>query len=62
MYTTLTGKSKFPLLKTGRELPNTPSTAGVSNSNCAEGQMKTYKVTRGPHYDADSTMALLEPR
>jgi len=24
------------------------------NSNCSEGQMKTYKVTRGPHCDADA--------
>jgi len=23
--------------------------------------MKTYKVTRGPRYDADATMAVLEP-
>jgi len=23
---------------------------GVSNSNCTEGQMRTYKVNRGPHY------------
>jgi len=34
--------------------------AGVSNSNCSEGQMKTYKVNRWPHYDAD-TMAVPEP-
>jgi len=26
--------------------------AGVSNSNCSAGQMVTYKVTGGPHYDA----------
>jgi len=32
--------------------------SGVSNSNCSEGQMKTYKVTRGPHYDADATLAV----
>jgi len=25
------------------------------------GQMKAYKVTRGLHYDADATMAVLEP-
>jgi len=24
--------------------------------------MKTYKVTRGPHYDAGATMAVPEPR
>jgi len=30
----------------------------VSNSNCSEGPMRTYEVTRGPHYDADATMAL----
>jgi len=23
--------------------------------------MTTYKVTRGPHYDADATMAVPEP-
>jgi len=23
--------------------------------------MRTYEVTRGPHYDADATMAVLEP-
>jgi len=34
-------------------------TAGVSNSNCSEGQM--IKVTRGPHYDADETVAVPEP-
>jgi len=34
---------------------------GVSNSNCSEGQMRTYKVTQGLHYDADTTMAAPEP-
>jgi len=34
---------------------------GVSNSNFSVGQKRTYKVTRGPHYDADETMALPEP-
>jgi len=33
---------------------------GVSNSNCSVGHMSTYKVTRGPHYDADATMAVPE--
>ena len=33
----------------------------VSNSNCSEGQMRTYKVTRGQMYDADATMAVLKP-
>jgi len=28
---------------------------------CSEGQMRTYKVTRGSHYDADATMAVPEP-
>jgi len=35
--------------------------AGISNLNCYEGQMRTYKVTCGPHYDADATMAVPEP-
>jgi len=33
----------------------------VSNSNCSKGQMRTYKVTRGPHYDADETLLVQEP-
>jgi len=32
----------------------------VSNSNCNEGQMKTYEVTRGSHYDADARTAVPE--
>jgi len=28
-----------------------PSNAGVSNSKCSEGQIRTYKITCGPHYD-----------
>jgi len=35
--------------------------AGVSNSICSVGQMRTYKVTRGPHYDTNATMALPQP-
>lgn len=35
-------------------------TSGVSNSKCSEGQMRTYIVTGGPHYDTD-TMAVPEP-
>ena len=34
---------------------------GASNSNCSESKMRTYKVTRGPHYDADATMLTPEP-
>ena len=30
-------------------------------THCFEGQMKVYKVTRGPHYDAEETMAVPEP-
>jgi len=30
-------------------------------SNCSEGQMSTYKVTRRPHYDADATVTTPEP-
>jgi len=37
------------------------STSGVSNTNCSEGLIRTYKATEGPHYDADATMAVLEP-
>ena len=33
---------------------------GVSNSNCSESQIRTYKVTRGPHYDDDATMVVSE--
>jgi len=36
-------------------------TAGFSNSSCSYSQMEIYKVTRGPHYDADTTMAVPEP-
>jgi len=36
------------------------SKTGVSNSNCSVGHMRTYKVTRGPHYDADATIAVPE--
>jgi len=38
----------------------TLSRAGVSNSNFSGGQTRTYKVTRGPHYEADATMAVHE--
>jgi len=33
---------------------------GVPNSSCSVGQMRTCKVTRGPHYDADETIAVPE--
>jgi len=32
----------------------------VSNSNCSVGQMRTSEITRGPHYDADETIAVPE--
>jgi len=35
-------------------------TAGVSNSTCSQGQKRTYKVTRGLHYDVDAIMAAPE--
>jgi len=35
--------------------------ARVSNSYWSEGKTGTYKVTPGPHYDADATMAVSEP-
>jgi len=37
------------------------STSGVSNTNCSEGQIRTYKAAGGPHYDAGATMAVPEP-
>jgi len=33
---------------------------GVSNSTCAVDHMRTYKVTRGPRYNADTTAAVPE--
>jgi len=33
------------------------SRAGVSNSNCSEGQITTCKVTRAPRNDTDATRA-----
>jgi len=33
---------------------------GVSNSNCSVGHMRTYKVTRGPHYKAEATVEVPE--
>jgi len=32
----------------------------VTNSNCSEDQMRTYKVNRRPHYDVDVTIAVTE--
>jgi len=32
----------------------------VLNSNCFVGHMRTYKATRGPHYDANATIAVPE--
>jgi len=34
--------------------------AGVSNSNWSVGQMGSYKVIRGPHCDAEATIAVPE--
>ena len=34
---------------------------GSSNSNLPWGPNETYNVTRGPHYDADATVAVPEP-
>jgi len=36
-------------------------TSGVSSPKYSKGQMWTYKVTRGPRYDADAKMASPEP-
>jgi len=41
-------------------LTKRPFIPGVSNSNCSVGHMRTYKVTCGPHYDADATIAVPE--
>jgi len=38
----------------------TRSNAGVSNSNWSVGQMGTHKVIRGPHCDAEATIAVPE--
>ena len=45
--------------KTNLNLKSTPK-PGVSNSNCSVCHMRTYKVTRGPHYDVDATIAVPE--
>jgi len=34
---------------------------GSQAPNGSEGQMRTYKATREPHYHADATMAVAEP-
>jgi len=34
--------------------------AGVSNSNCSVGHIRTYKETCGPHYNADATTTVCE--
>jgi len=44
----------------GSSLSRAVAKAGISNSNCSVGHMKTYKVTRGPHYDADAEIAVPE--
>ena len=36
------------------------STSG-SQTHCSEGQIRTYKATRGTHCDADATMSVPEP-
>jgi len=35
--------------------------SGVSNSNCSEGRMRTYEVTRRPHCAAGATVAVPDP-
>jgi len=44
----------------GKETSAGDSQAGVSNSNCSVGHMRTHKVTCGAHYDADATIAVPE--
>jgi len=44
-----------------KRFPDCVSTSGVSNTNCSEGQIRTYKVTGELHCDADATMAVPEP-
>ena len=38
----------------------TPVRAGVSKSDCFVSHMRTYKITSGPHYNADATMSVPE--
>jgi len=40
--------------------PEKASCRAGLNSNCSEDQMRTYKITRGPYYDADATVAVHE--
>jgi len=40
---------------------NIPFRSVISDSNFFEGQMRTNKITRGPHSDDDETMAVPEP-
>jgi len=44
----------------GIEFSKSQIIAGVSNSTCSLDHMKTYKVTCGPHYNADATTAVFE--
>jgi len=45
---------------TFHELPSIAFIRGLKLKNCFEGQMRTYKITRGLHYDADATTAVPE--
>ena len=44
----------------GWEKPAYPRSR-LSKTNCSEGQMRAYSVTREPHYDADATVVAPEP-
>jgi len=46
--------------KVGLETNICYASAGVPNSNCFLGQIRTCEVTRGPHYDADAKIAVPE--
>jgi len=51
------GKHKIPEFTAASNL----FVAAVSNSNWLQSQMRTHKVTRGPDYDADATLLVLDP-
>jgi len=44
-----------------RDKSSTSFRSEVSHSNSSVGQIRTYKVTRWPHCDADATMAVPQP-
>jgi len=59
------GKNKFhhfgPPWKKCWENPLVANPEKILPTPMSESQMRNYNVTRGPHYDADATMAASEP-